>query len=250
MDNRYYAFFVHLVVSALVLLTIYFLARTIWYPEYFYDLDGGFEASKVIFLVDLVLGPLLTLLIYKPKKKGLMFDLSCIVLMQLMALSYGIYLLYSYRPVALVMQNNSFFSVTADVYKNYGVKFLPDSSNDSIKKCGLSCYILENSYESRTNIMSKGIPARVSQEFYIDYSEGWKAYIESSSSFFDVSKLTDKQKTELITARTKLSLVDKNRNESDLGFIPIHGRYIEGYFIVNRNSGQILSFVEQKLLFD
>ena len=250
MNNRYCAFFAHLVVSALVLLTIYFLARTIWYPEYFYDLDGGFEASKVIFLVDLVLGPLLTLLIYKPKKKGLMFDLSCIVLMQLMALSYGIYLLYSYRPVALVMQNNSFFSVTADVYKNYGVKFLPDSSNDSIKKCGLSCYILENSYESRTNIMSKGIPARVSQEFYIDYSEGWKEYLESSSSFFDTSKLPDEQKIELLSARTKVSSADKHTNELDLGFIPMYGRYIQGYFIVHRSSGQIFSFVEQKLLFD
>lgn len=245
-NNRYSASFGHLIVSALILLTVYLMARTIWYPGYFYELDGGFEATKVVFIVDLALGPLLTLLIYKPKKKGLMFDLTCIGLMQLMALSYGVYLLYNYRPVALVLQNNEYFSVTADLYKNYEVEYNSESSVDSIKNCGLDCYIIKSNYESKTSIMAVGVPSRVRQEFYLDYAKGWQELLQNSKDLFDISELEEDFQTELKSAAAKLALENENMSEADLGFISVYGRYVYGYFIVQKSNGLILSFVEQK----
>jgi len=52
--------------------------------------------------VDLVLGPLLTCIVYKPKKKTLVFDLSVIVLIQLAALVYGVSAIYEERPYFMV----------------------------------------------------------------------------------------------------------------------------------------------------
>jgi len=48
--------------------------------------------------VDLVLGPLLTLMLFKPGKKGLLLDVSVILVVQVAALVYGVTVIYSERP--------------------------------------------------------------------------------------------------------------------------------------------------------
>ncbi len=53
---------------------------------------------RVLIGVDLVLGPLLTLLLFKPQKPGLVFDLSVIVAIQLAALIYGVNVIFDERP--------------------------------------------------------------------------------------------------------------------------------------------------------
>ncbi len=52
--------------------------------------------------VDLVLGPLLTMIVYRHGKSGLKFDLSVIALVQLAALIYGANILYEEKPHYLV----------------------------------------------------------------------------------------------------------------------------------------------------
>ena len=56
----------------------------------------------VLIGVDLVLGPLLTLIVYKEGKRGLKFDLAFIASVQLVALFYGAGTLHAERPTYLV----------------------------------------------------------------------------------------------------------------------------------------------------
>ncbi|MGO1249619.1 TfpX/TfpZ family type IV pilin accessory protein [Psychrobacter sp.] len=58
--------------------------------------------------MDLFIGPLLTLIVYKKNKKSLIFDLSVIVVIQMAALAYGVYSLSQARPVWLTFYNNRF----------------------------------------------------------------------------------------------------------------------------------------------
>ena len=67
--------------------------------------DVTYDPKMPVFIligVDLVLGPLLTLIVYKQGKPGLKFDLSFIAAVQVAALIYGSYTLHSERPHFLV----------------------------------------------------------------------------------------------------------------------------------------------------
>lgn len=93
---------IHLLISAAVVAAIFSIVFLIWYPGWTFRVAGAVDPLLVMVSVDIVLGPLLTLIIYKAGKPGLKFDLSFIATVQLIALFYGSYTLYSERPHYLV----------------------------------------------------------------------------------------------------------------------------------------------------
>jgi len=94
-----------------------------WYPTPHFSLSGGWDGLKILAGVDLVLGPLLTLVVFniKKPKKELVMDLSLIVLMQFAALGWGLNAVYQQRPVATVFYGTSFFSFPASEYTKQNV---------------------------------------------------------------------------------------------------------------------------------
>lgn len=100
--SRKQAFLTHLAVSTLIFIVISYLIVFHWFPEFYFFLDGGIRAITTIFFVDVVLGPGLTLLVFKPGKKSLKFDMAVILLLQISALFWGVSSVYSERPGATV----------------------------------------------------------------------------------------------------------------------------------------------------
>lgn len=84
-----------------------------WYPAPL-DLAVGVTSVFLLLLgVDVVLGPLLTLIVYKAGKKSLRFDLAMIVCVQLLAFVYGMGVVIEGRPAWLVFNANRFDLVRA-----------------------------------------------------------------------------------------------------------------------------------------
>ena len=104
LDNvtRKQAFYTHLAVSSGIFIIIAYLIVFHWYPDFYFSLDGGLRGITTIFFVDIVLGPGLTLLVFKPGKKSLRFDMTVILLFQLVALSWGVHSVYSERSGSAV----------------------------------------------------------------------------------------------------------------------------------------------------
>ena len=96
------AFLIHLSGSALVVGTLCAIIFYVWYPAPYFAVKGASEVLLVLIGVDLVLGPTLTLILFRPRKPGLVFDLSVIVAIQLAALVYGTTAIYQERPYYLV----------------------------------------------------------------------------------------------------------------------------------------------------
>lgn len=106
--SRLKAFSIHLFFSALTASAALIWVFWIWYPS---PLDEALGVTRVfitIVLVDVVLGPLLTLLIYKKQKKSLFFDLTVIVIIQICALVYGVWVLAEARPAWVVFNVDRF----------------------------------------------------------------------------------------------------------------------------------------------
>lgn len=110
--SRKQAFLTHLLSSAIVFFVISYLIIFHWFPGFYFALDGGARGIITIFLVDVVLGPSLTLLIFKPGKKGLKFDMAVILIVQFSALIWGINSVYTERPGATVFYYGKFTCIT------------------------------------------------------------------------------------------------------------------------------------------
>lgn len=102
------AFLIHLSVSATIVGAILAVVFFIWYPYPYFEVSGAAAVVRVLIFVDLILGPLLTLILYRPGKPGLKFDMSCIFAIQLVALIYGTQVIYSERPAYLVFAVDRF----------------------------------------------------------------------------------------------------------------------------------------------
>lgn len=105
----------HLLCSALIALLAALLVFGVWYPPPYEELVGGRGLFTLIVMVDLVCGPMLTLVLFDPSKskRKWYFDLSLIVVMQLVALFYGIAQVAAARPVFLAFEGNRFRVVQA-----------------------------------------------------------------------------------------------------------------------------------------
>lgn len=100
--NRVQAALTHLGISVLLLLMTLFVIFFYWYPGNSFVVEGGLKGLILVSLVDLVIGPGLTLVVFKANKPKLKLDLSIIALCQLSAMSYGLYSLHQNRPVLAV----------------------------------------------------------------------------------------------------------------------------------------------------
>lgn len=106
---------IHLLVSAGIAALAAILVFKAWFPFPFRELAGGTFLFLVVIGVDLVCGPLLTLVLFKTTKsrRELIWDLSLVGAVQLSALFYGLYSISLARPVAVVYEVDRFVMVTA-----------------------------------------------------------------------------------------------------------------------------------------
>jgi hypothetical protein len=106
---------VHLLLSVLVAMLAAALVFGLWYPFPYRALMGGRELFFLVIAVDVVCGPLLTLVLYNPAKQRaeLARDLGLVAIIQLVALLYGLHTVMVVRPVFLVYEVDRFNAVSA-----------------------------------------------------------------------------------------------------------------------------------------
>ncbi len=116
--NRWKAAGLHLVLSALIALTLIVLVVALWYPAPYFAAMGGATLLRLLIGVDVILGPLITLIIFEPRKPRLKFDLAAIATLQLAALAAGAFIMFDARPVFAVFTGDRFEVVPANSIDN------------------------------------------------------------------------------------------------------------------------------------
>jgi hypothetical protein len=111
--TRGVAFAIHLSLSLLVFSSLVAMMMLYWFPGDLFFIDGGWQGLKLVAMVDLVLGPALTLVLFKPGKPKLVVDMSMIAALQIAALGYGFYTTHQQRTVAVVFAENGFNTLSA-----------------------------------------------------------------------------------------------------------------------------------------
>lgn len=101
---------IHFLASLALAGIIALLVFTFWFPSHLRQLTGGLKLFFLVVAVDVVCGPLLTLVVFNPKKRTseLKRDLAIVGIFQLLALSFGVHSLSYAKPIALVFEVDRF----------------------------------------------------------------------------------------------------------------------------------------------
>ena len=118
---------IHLLGSILIAAVAAILVFGLWYPFPYRELAGGRELFVLIVLVDIVLGPMLTLVLFAPSKipKELWRDLTIVVVLQLIGLGYGVWTVWQARPLFLVAEVDRFKVISRPVLQQGSIDALP-----------------------------------------------------------------------------------------------------------------------------
>jgi len=154
--SRYKAAAIHLGISAtiatLAFLPIYFL----WYPGDLFDSAGGRDLFLIMLGVDVTVGPLVTLIVFVQGKKGMLFDLWVIGIVQASFLAYGTFTLAESRPVYIAFVKDRFELARANQ--------IPDS-------------VLKDAHMNRYSDLSWTGPRLVGVRFPTDPDEKFKLMV-------------------------------------------------------------------------
>lgn len=101
--SRWQAAGLHLLASFILAVLAGLLLFGVWYPPPYTHAAGADRLIMLLIGIDLALGPLLTLIVYKHGKWGMRFDIACIAAVQLAALVYGMSVISQSRPVFVVI---------------------------------------------------------------------------------------------------------------------------------------------------
>ena len=118
---------IHLLCSVAVVMLAAALVFGLWYPFPYRELSGGRELFLLVVVVDVVCGPLLTMVLFNPTKPRteLWRDLALVALIQIGALGFGLWTVREARPLFLVQEIDRFKVIAAPDLKDVSLAELP-----------------------------------------------------------------------------------------------------------------------------
>lgn len=245
--NRWQAFAVHLTLSALIAATLVAIILYLWYPGPFFQTMGGRDLLALMVGVDVVLGPAITLVIYRLGKKGLRFDLAVIAVLQVSALVYGAYVVFEARPVFTVYSVDRFESVVTNAVDRASLAKAkrPEFASLSLTGPRLVGSRLPTDPAERTKLMFDSIGGGPDiqnlPELYVPYEEVAPDAVKKAKPLSRLRSQNAAHPDEL--ADLDRLVAKSGRPIDDLGYLPLQVRNGSMSVIVDGKTGAVLGMV-------
>jgi hypothetical protein len=239
--NRYQASLTHFGISLTVATLVFLAIRFLWYPGPLFETAGGVELLLVIIGVDVTLGPLITLIIFKPGKWGLRFDLTVIACLQVAALVYGLWAIAESRPVYITFVKDRFELVRAGELEDRDLAQAAGGFG-SLPLFGyriVGAQIPKNPAEQLRLMDSAIVAGRDIQYFpryYVDYQVVAPEAARHAAPLARLRKLNPGLEGEV-------DAIVGGRPESELGFLPIRAGKRDMTVLVEKPSGRVVALL-------
>ena len=238
--SRWKAASIHLSISIAVGLLTLALLFLVWFPQPYFKAAGGEHLIIVLLGVDLVLGPLLTLILFRSGKRGMVFDLWMIGIVQSTALVYGLYVIAEARPVFIVAAVDRFNVISA---ADLAPEDLAQGSKPEFRALSwtgprLVAARLPTEIEERNQLVLQGPGGKDVQDYpkyYVDYSEA------SANLLARAKPLAELRKThpESATVLDKW-LGEHARQDETVRWAPIVARKNSLTMLLDAQTGEVL----------
>jgi hypothetical protein len=218
------------------------LPFVLWlYPEPFLEAAGGFNLIFIICLVDLVMGPCLTFVVYNKAKKSLRKDLIIIASLQLIALFYGLYALAISRPVFLTYVVDRFEVVTyADIDHEELSKAPAEFRNIGWGNPRLAYAVVPKVKEEYENVMLASAAGVDLKRFLRYYAPITEAELLIRSKVLPLNSLYQ------FNEPAQVDLVLGALEKSAIGYVPVQGAKRDLAAIIDLKTGQLVKTVKLK----
>ncbi|MES2826208.1 MAG: TfpX/TfpZ family type IV pilin accessory protein [Pseudomonadota bacterium] len=249
--NRYNAFFLHLLLSAVVVGISAAIVFLCWYPGLLAYASGVADIFLILASVDVVLGPLITLIVFNVKKKELKRDLSIIIFVQIAALLYGVNTLFSARPVFIVFNADRFdvvyaneISDDAKLQSKYeelwrGLYFGPKFVGARLPKDE------QLAKKIMIDAVSGGKDIQLMPQFYVPFDE-MKEERRRAARSLDELKVYNKENILEVN-----NIINQFTSKSDkFGYVPLIGKTKNLVTVVNIDTAEIIIMNKLKPLDD
>jgi hypothetical protein len=238
--SRWKASGVHFLLSVAVATAVLAFMLLVWYPGPLFEAAGGDHLIFVLVAVDVTIGPLITLIIFKAGKKGLKFDLAVIATLQVAALAYGMHAVYLARPVYLVFTKDRFELVSArdldpeDLQK----AARPEYATLPLGRPKYIAAVPPSDRDARQKLLWSSLQGKDLQmhpQYYVPYED------EVGNA------LKRAQPLELLLKRgpeeVKRHLSAVGRSQESVKFLPLRGMQTDGAVLLDASTGAPLDIV-------
>ncbi|BCU63509.1 hypothetical protein ACBO_03000 [Acinetobacter bouvetii] len=193
----------------------------------------------MLLVIDVILGPLLGLLVYKEGKKTLKFDLSVIIALQIVALCYGIYSIEQGRPAWIAYNVDCFELVRKnEIIDDHIAQALPQYQQVSWFKPQYVAVEFAQDVNTRNNDMFaeafRGISIAQKPERYFDFTKAKLQLKQSAKNLKELQQYNDVQKVNSILSKYPQANA----------FVPLKANVVDMTVLINKETGDVIKIVD------
>lgn len=238
--NRRLKFFLnHLFISNFVALMVMGLVFFVWYPFPLASAVGVTHIFLMMLAIDVIVGPLLGLLVYKEGKKTLKFDLSVIIFLQIAALFFGLFSIEQGRPVWIAYNVDRFELVR----KNELITEHLDQAKTQFQKTSflrpqyVSVEFSKDKLQRENDMFAEalgGISIAQKPERYVDFTKALPQIKKRAILLKELEQFNDhKQVREILVKYPQAT-----------GYVPLKANAVDMTVLVNKETGEVVKIVD------
>ncbi len=238
--SRWKAASIHLSISISVGLMVLALLFLVWYPQPYFGAAGGQALIIILLGVDIVLGPMLTLVLFESGKKNLLLDLCLIAAIQVSALIYGLYVIAQARPVFIVAAIDRFEVVSANEIDPVDLAKGSKAEFRRLSWTGPRLVAAKRPDDpgKRSDLLFSGLAGKDIQtfpEYYVDYAD------EAASMLAHAKPLADLSRSKVDAALILEAWLKKHHREpSSIVWLPTKARKAALTMLLDTKNGAVL----------
>jgi hypothetical protein len=238
---------IHLSLSAVVALLAVAGAIFVWYPPPLFDIMGGGHLTAMLVAVDVTLGPVITLVIFNPKKprRELFTDYTVVGLVQLAALVYGLYVLSVARPAYVVFVKDRFSVVRVNDIEPTELDKVTNDEFKSLPWMGPKTVaaVMPEDRDERNRILFSAVGGagdiETMPQHFVAYREQAMDAARAARPLSELKQAHPDQMAEVQAAVEKSGLV-----EEALGYLPMVGKRHDIAVLIDKSNGDIKGYVD------
>lgn len=243
-QSRYQAFGSHLLGSATVAACCAALVFLVWYPGTLAYASGVTNIFLTLLAVDVVIGPVITLIVFDRKKKELKRDLLVVLMLQLAALSYGMHAVFSARPVYVVFTADRFDLVFANSVSDTNLAKATHAEFKALPWLRPRVIATQRPDDPKVRqelmfgALTTGEDIQVLPQFYVPYDTQKPAVIAKLQALPELQKFNARAQEDVA------ALIARHAGEpGGVGFLPVRGKVEDLTAVVSKATGEIIELV-------
>lgn len=234
---------IHLLICLFMALMAGLVVFKLWFPSPYNDFAGGTKLFVILISVDVMIGPLLTFVVFNPSKtrRHLMMDVGVIAILQLAALAYGLHTVSQARPVVLAAENKMFRVVTANsvmldelAHATQGFQSL---SWTGPRLVGVRRSANGQEMMRSVELALQGYDVGTRPSYWQPYDKSRSQVVQQAQLLEDMARISLAHQRAVADAARSVG-----RQAKELCVLPLLARQTGWYVLLDRKTGDVLGF--------